>query len=90
MVEGGLMQFVGDRVSYRQLDRWCRNGTIRLQDDAAGSGSRRRVTDAEAFGIQAVIDRWDHIKELHDQLVSGGVFRQAVAQFERDHDGSDT
>lgn len=76
-------------VTYRQLDYWCRQGIITLQNDAHGSGSRRRVSEVENQAIAALVNELNAAEAHLEYLRSGIFFTEAVAALtELDRSGS--
>lgn len=69
-------------ISYRQLDYWCRCGTVSLRQDAKGSGSRRAVTDAEFAALRDLAAELAAHAEYEQHLRSGGYFAERLAAAE--------
>lgn len=65
-------------VTYRQLDYWCRQGIISLENDAHGSGSRRQVNAVEHQAIAALVNELIAAEAHLAYLRSGEFFATAV------------
>lgn len=71
-----LSRWLGQRVSYRQLDYWARSGRLRLgAHSAPGSGRRRLLTAAQAAAIVDVVE----LLERAARIESGEYFADRVA-----------
>lgn len=73
-----LVQKLAGRVTYRQIDYWCRTGQITLEHPGDGPGSRRRISPAEAFAIEAVVSEVEELNLRIDRLRSGAFFKNAL------------
>jgi DNA-binding transcriptional MerR regulator len=73
-----VIELLNHAITYRQLDHWCRTGTIYIDGDTAGSGHHRMFTtdDIEALRLFAV-----RYRQIHEQLEScydGTMWSKAV------------
>lgn len=74
-----LITTLEGRITYRQLDYWIRNGWVTVSGPADGSGSRRRLTEAEALAVADLVDEYERIKQLSARLTSGEYFVERLA-----------
>jgi hypothetical protein len=82
-----LMEVLADldgRLTYRMLDYWVRTGAVTLQADARGSGSRRRVSPAEAAAIKDLLDFYEQTQHQLERLRSGALFAELLAYHAED------
>lgn len=73
------------KITYRQLDYWCRYGAVVLDEDADGSGSRRRFTEIELAALHKLADRYNAINRELEDIRDGKVWQQILRreQFDR-------
>ncbi len=66
-------------VSYRMLDYWVRNGMVRVEKDAKGSGSRRRWTLEEVQTLQRVVKRYQAAQNTLEEMRTGELWQQEAS-----------
>lgn len=68
---------LGGRVSYRQLDYWCRTGRIRPQyRDANGSGFGRRWSDHDVDVLEQIVAMIDRHEDEAARIASGEMWQE--------------
>jgi hypothetical protein len=65
-------------ITYRMLDYWCRTGRIAVKDDASGSGTRRRWTQAELDALILCADRTREANAVLDAFQNGSLWKWAM------------
>lgn len=63
-------------ITYRQLDYWIRHGWITLDDNGAGSGTRRNPTDAEWHATIDVARQLAELDRQYEEIRSGRYFTE--------------
>jgi DNA-binding transcriptional MerR regulator len=63
-------------ISYRQLDYWIRHGWITLDDNGAGSGTRRNPTEAEWHATIDVARQLADLDRQYEEIRSGRYFTE--------------
>lgn len=80
-----VLEELNGAITYRQLDYWCREGTIHIAHDAEGSGHPRMFTQAEVDALRIFAIKYRQIHEELERLHDGTVWARAVNQTRWNH-----
>lgn len=72
------------KLSYRQLDYWCRYGAVVLAEDADGSGTRRRFTEIELAALHKLVARYNAINQQLEDIRDGKTWTEILRRVEFD------
>lgn len=73
-------------LSFRVLDYWLRNGTIRLADGGTpGTGTLRRYTRAEVAAIARLVNRYNRAKDELETIRTGKAWAKLIGDEDEHH-----
>lgn len=72
------IEALNGKITYRQLDYWCRYGAVVLAEEAGGSGTRRRFTEAEMAALHKLADRYNRINQELEDIRDGKVWNEIL------------
>lgn len=71
-------------ISYRQLDYWLRCGKLHIDNDAEGSGSRRRWTGPDIEALRLCVAKLHEADSIVASFQDGTMWSQARRQVRAD------